>query len=68
MLHSQQNPQSLATKITLLLASSLTVMAGATVSPALPAIKQHFASAIADVDTLTILVKQTGIPTLYRLG
>ncbi|NQE34769.1 Bacillibactin exporter [Microcoleus sp. IPMA8] len=43
--------------MTLLLASSLTVMAGATVSPALPAMKQYFESAIADVDTRTSLVK-----------
>jgi MFS family permease len=57
MSHSLPNPQSLTTKITLLLASSLTVMAGATVSPALPATKQYFASAIANVDTLTTLVK-----------
>lgn len=57
MFHRQQNPQSWATKITLLLASSLTVMAGATVSPALPAMKQYFESAIADVDTRTTLVK-----------
>ena len=55
--HPQQNPQSWATKMTLLLASSLTVMAGATVSPALPAMKQYFESAIADVDTRTTLVK-----------
>ena len=55
--HPQQNPQSWATKMTLLLASSLTVMAGATVSPALPAMKKHFESAIADADTRTTLVK-----------
>jgi MFS family permease len=51
------NPNSWITKLTLLLASSLTVMAGATVSPSLPAMKQHFASAIADPDLLTTLVK-----------
>jgi MFS family permease len=39
-----QNPNSWTTKLTLLLASSLTVMAGATVSPSLPAMKQQFES------------------------
>ncbi len=51
------NPNSWITKLTLLLASSLTVMAGATVSPSLPAMKQHFESAIADPDLRTTLVK-----------
>jgi MFS family permease len=51
------NPNSWTTKLTLLLASSLTVMAGATVSPALPAMKVRFEEAIADPDTLTTLVK-----------
>lgn len=51
------NPKTWTTKLTLLLASSLTVMAGATVSPALPAMTKHFAGAIANPDTLTTLVK-----------
>jgi MFS family permease len=51
------NPNSWKTKLTLLLASSLTVMAGATVAPSLPAMKQHFESAIADPDLRTTLVK-----------
>ncbi|MFM2431688.1 MAG: hypothetical protein RLZZ511_2901 [Cyanobacteriota bacterium] len=51
------NPNSWTTKITLLLCSSLTVMAGATVSPALPAMKEQFEGAIADPDLHTTLVK-----------
>ncbi len=51
------NPNSWITKLTLLLASSLTVMAGATVSPSLPAMQQHFTSTIADPDLRTTLVK-----------
>jgi hypothetical protein len=39
---SMPNPNSWTAKLTLLLASSLTVMSGATVSPSLPAMKQHF--------------------------
>jgi MFS family permease len=57
MNHLMPNPNSWMTKLTLLLASSLTVMAGATVSPALPAMKQHFESAIVDPDLRTTLVK-----------
>ncbi len=51
------NPNSWTTKSTLLLASSLTVMSGATVAPSLPAMKQQFESAIADPDLRTTLVK-----------
>ncbi len=60
------NPNSWTTKLTLLLASSLTVMAGATVSPALPAMKQQFESAIADPDLRTTLVKLViTLPALF---
>jgi MFS family permease len=60
------NPNSWTTKLTLLLSSSLTVMAGATVSPALPAMKQHFESAIADPDLRTTLVKLViTLPALF---
>lgn len=60
------NPNSSITKLTLLLASSLTVMAGATVSPSLPAMKQHFESAIADPDLRTTLVKLViTLPALF---
>lgn len=60
------NPNSWITKLTLLLASSLTVMAGATVSPSLPAMKQHFESAIADPDLRTTLVKLViTLPALF---
>ena len=61
-----QNPNSWTTKLTLLLASSLTVMSGATVSPSLPAMKQQFESAIADADLRTTLVKLViTLPALF---
>jgi MFS family permease len=60
------NPNSWTTKLTLLLASSLTVMSGATVAPSLPAMKQHFESAIADPDLRTTLVKLViTLPALF---
>jgi MFS family permease len=60
------NPNNWNTKITLLLASSLTVMAGATVSPALPLMTKHFAGTIADSETLVTLVKLIiTIPALF---
>jgi MFS family permease len=72
MSRSLPSPQSWMTKSTLLLASSLTVMAGATVSPALPAMQGVFASAIAthqestNVDTRTTLVKLViTLPALF---
>ncbi len=40
---SSQNSNSLPIKITLLLASTLTVMSGATIAPSLPAMQTHFA-------------------------
>jgi MFS family permease len=58
--------QTRMTQLTLLLASSLTVMAGATVSPALPAMQEHFATAIANPDTRTTLVKLViTLPALF---
>ncbi len=60
------NPNSWITKLTLLLSSSLTVMAGATVSPALPAMKQQFEGAITDPDLRTTLVKLViTLPALF---
>jgi MFS family permease len=60
------NPNYWTTKLTLLLASSLTVMSGATVSPSLPAMKQHFEDAIADPDLRTTLVKLViTLPALF---
>ena len=44
------------TKLTLLLASSLTVMSGALVSPALPAIQASFAGDVARVELLTRMI------------
>lgn len=46
---SAQNPNSLLIKITLLLASTLTVMSGATIAPSLPAMQAHF-SDVANVE------------------
>jgi MFS family permease len=60
------NTNAWTTKLTLLLASSLTVMAGATVSPALPAMKQQFESAISDSDLRATLVKLViTLPALF---
>jgi MFS family permease len=58
--------QTRMTQLTLLLASSLTVMAGATVSPALPAMQEYFATVIANPDTRTTLVKLViTLPALF---
>jgi MFS family permease len=63
---SMPNPNSWTTKLTLLLASSLTVMSGATVSPSLPAMQQQFEQAIADPDLRTTLVKLViTLPALF---
>jgi MFS family permease len=60
------NTNAWTTKITLLLSSSLTVMAGATVSPALPAMRSQFAQTIADPDQLTTWVKLViTVPALF---
>jgi MFS family permease len=60
------NSNSWTTKLTLLLSSSLTVMAGATVSPALPAMQQQFEDAIANTDLRTTLVKLViTLPALF---
>lgn len=53
---------SILVKATLLLSSSLTVMAGATISPSLPAMRDHFA-ATPNVDYLVRLVLT--IPALF---
>jgi MFS family permease len=61
-----RNTNAWTTKLTLLLASSLTVMAGATVSPALPAMKHQFETAIVDPDLRTTLVKLViTLPALF---
>ncbi len=44
-----RSPDTFLVKATLLLVSTLTVMAGATIAPALPAMRQHFA-AVANAD------------------
>ncbi len=50
--------------ITLLLTSSMTVMAGATISPALPRIQEHFATAGGDQDQLWVKLLLT-MPALF---
>lgn len=58
----RHNSDSLVVKITLLLTSSLTVMAGATIAPSLPAMQEHF----ADVNHVEYLVKLAlTIPALF---
>lgn len=56
------NPNSLLTKATLLLVSTLTVMAGATIAPSLPAMQDYFA-AIGNVELWVRLVLT--IPALF---
>lgn len=58
------NPDSVQIKATLLLTSSLTVMAGATIAPSLPAMSEHFAN--ANVDNAAYLSKlAVSIPALF---
>jgi MFS family permease len=58
----RHNPNLVLIKITLLLTSTLTVMAGATIAPSLPAMQEHF----ADVDRAEYLVKLAlTIPALF---
>jgi MFS family permease len=60
------NSNSWTTKLTLLSASSLTIMAGATVSPALPGMQKQFETAITDPDLRTTLVKLViTLPALF---
>ena len=58
----RHNPDSFLIKATLLLTSTLTVMAGAIIAPSLPAMQKHF----ADVDNVEYLVKlDLTIPALF---
>ncbi|MBE9043758.1 MFS transporter [Pleurocapsales cyanobacterium LEGE 10410] len=58
------NPDSVPIKATLLLVSSLTVMAGATIAPSLPEMSEHFAN--ANVDNAAYLSKLAlTIPALF---
>lgn len=59
---TKNNPNSLYLKGTLLVASTLTVMAGATISPALPALSQAFVD-VPNIDFLVRLVLT--IPALF---
>lgn len=56
------NPNSLLTKATLLLVSTLTVMAGATIAPSLPAMQDYFAT-VGNVELWVRLVLT--IPALF---
>ncbi|MDZ8050683.1 MAG: MFS transporter [Aulosira sp. ZfuVER01] len=58
----QQDPNSLLVKVTLLLTSTLTVMAGATIAPSLPAIRDYFSN-VSNVDYWTRLILT--IPALF---
>jgi putative Ca2+/H+ antiporter (TMEM165/GDT1 family) len=60
------NPNSWTTKLTLLLASSLTVMSGATVAPSLPAMKQQFESALVIV-ALGFAIFKSQVRNLTRI-
>lgn len=58
----RHNPDSFLIKATLLLTSTLTVMAGAIIAPSLPAMQEHF----ADVERAEYLVKLAlTIPALF---
>lgn len=59
---NQPNPNSLIVKMTLLLTSTLTVMAGATIAPSLPAMRSHFVG-VENVDYWVRLVLT--IPALF---
>jgi MFS family permease len=60
------NSKSWKTKLTLLLASSLTIMAATTIAPSLPAMNQHFESTVADPDLRATLVQLViTLPALF---
>jgi MFS family permease len=57
-----RNPDTFLVKATLLLVSTLTVMAGATIAPSLPAMRQHF-SEVANADYWVRLILT--VPALF---
>ncbi len=58
--------KSWKTKLTLLLASSLTIMAATTIAPSLPSMNQHFESTIVDPDLRATLVQLViTLPALF---
>jgi hypothetical protein len=64
--HSIPNSNSWKTKLTLLLVSSLTIMAATTIAPSLPAMKQYFESEIVDPDRRNTLVQLViTLPALF---
>jgi hypothetical protein len=69
--NSMPNSKSWKTRLTLLLASSLTIMAATTIAPSLPAMNQHFESTIADPDLCTSLGSSffsRQLPTLKKIA
>jgi MFS family permease len=61
---NKYNPDSLIVKLTLLLSSTLIVFAAASLTPALPAMQEHF----ADLDNVGLWVKLViAIPSLFIL-
>lgn len=59
---NQQNPNLLPVKLILLLVSTLTVMSGATISPSLPAMREHF-STVENADYWVKLILT--VPALF---
>ena len=59
---NQTNSDSVLTKITLILVSTLTVMSGATIAPSLPAMREYFAE-VPHADYLVRLVLT--LPALF---
>jgi MFS family permease len=60
------NSKSWKTKLTLLLASSLTIMAATTIAPSLPAMNQHFENTVADPDLRATLIQLViTLPALF---
>ncbi|AFZ04210.1 MFS transporter [Calothrix sp. PCC 6303] len=58
----KSNPNSIFTKVTLLVISTLTVMSGATIAPSLPAMREHFSN-VPNADYLVRLALT--LPALF---
>ncbi len=62
----RHDSKSWKTKLTLLLASSLTIMTATTIAPSLPAMNQHFKNIVADPDLRATLVQLViTLPALF---
>jgi MFS family permease len=62
---NQRNPNLLLTKATLLLASTLTVMSGATVAPSLPAMQDFFSREANNSDVELLVKLVITLPALF---